>query len=162
MPEPTTRRGRDTKERIVATAAALMYEHGVSATSIEDILAASDTGKSQFYHYFTSKDDLVSAVLQHQLDRILEDQQAYPLGTWSGLVAWFDALINAHEARFQFHGCPLGSIAGEVLEQGEPLRREAANTFLRWEASLSRELRVMRMRGMLRDNADPNVLAETT
>ncbi len=67
MPEPITRRGKVTKARIVELAAALMYERGVSATSIEDILTASGTGKSQLYHYFSSKEELVAEVLRHQL-----------------------------------------------------------------------------------------------
>jgi len=74
MPEPTTRRGKDTKGRIVELAAALMYERGVSATSIEDILAASGTGKSQFYHYFSSKEELIAEVLRHQLQQVLQEQ----------------------------------------------------------------------------------------
>jgi len=59
MREPTTRRGRDTRRRIVAVAAELMYERGVGATSVEDVLAASGTGKSQFYHYFSSREELL-------------------------------------------------------------------------------------------------------
>lgn len=162
MPQPTTHRGRDTKARILAAAAALMYERGVSATSIEDILTASDTGKSQFYHYFISKEDLVGHVLRHQLGRLLEQQDTHLTGTWSGIAAWFDVMTNAHETLFKFHGCPLGSIAGEVIGQGEALRSQAANAFAQWEASLSRELGLMQARGLLRDDANPTILAETT
>lgn len=162
MPQPRTHRGRDTKGRILAVAAALMYERGVSATSIEDILTASGTGKSQFYHYFTSKEDLVGHVLRHQLDRLLEQQDTHLTGTWSGIAAWFDAMTNAHETLFNFHGCPLGSIASEVIEQGEPLRNQAADAFAQWEASLSRELGLIQARGLLRDDANPTILAETT
>ena len=56
MPEPITRRGKVTKGRVVGSAAALMYQRGVSATSIVDIPAASETGKSQLYHYFSGKE----------------------------------------------------------------------------------------------------------
>ncbi|MGH3871248.1 MAG: TetR/AcrR family transcriptional regulator [Pseudonocardiaceae bacterium] len=161
MPQPTTHRGRDTKGRILSVAAALMYERGVSATSIEDILTASGTGKSQFYHYFTSKDDLIGHVLRHQLGRLLEQQDIHLSGTWSGITAWFDAITNAHETLFKFHGCPLGSIASEVIEQGKPLRSQAADAFAQWEASLSRELGLIQAQGLLGDDANPTILAET-
>jgi AcrR family transcriptional regulator len=162
MTEPRTDRGRDAKGRILTAAATLMYERGVAAARLDDILAASGTGKSQFYHYFTSKEDLVGAVLHHQLDRILNQQQAHQLDTWDGLTAWFEATTTAHETSLNFHGCPLGSIANEVLEQGEPLRRQAIDAFARWEAALANALLSMQARGLLRGDADPPTLAETT
>ena len=87
MPEPITRRGKVTKGRIVELAAALMYERGVSATSIEDILTASGTGKSQLYHYFSSKEELVAEVLRHQLQQVLQQQSLFHLDTWEGISA---------------------------------------------------------------------------
>ncbi|MBA3306757.1 MAG: helix-turn-helix transcriptional regulator, partial [Thermoleophilaceae bacterium] len=63
--EPKTTRGRERKSAIIEAAAALMHERGVRATGLEDVLLASGAGKSQFYHYFSSKDDLAAAVLEH-------------------------------------------------------------------------------------------------
>ena len=53
--EPVTSRGRQTKARIVAVAAELMYDRGVATTSVDDVLLAAGVGKSQFYHYFSAK-----------------------------------------------------------------------------------------------------------
>ncbi|MDP8903842.1 MAG: TetR family transcriptional regulator, partial [Chloroflexota bacterium] len=39
--EPRTTRGRAAKARIIAAAAELMHRHGVAATSVDDVLAAS-------------------------------------------------------------------------------------------------------------------------
>ena len=61
-----------------------------------------------------------------------------------------------------YRGCPLGSITGQVLDQGEPLRSRAADAFIRWESSLSDGLRAMQATGLLRDDADPDALAEST
>jgi AcrR family transcriptional regulator len=41
-----------TKDRILAVALDLFHENGINATSVDDILEASGTGKSQFYYYF--------------------------------------------------------------------------------------------------------------
>ncbi len=98
MPEPTTRRGRDSKARIVSAAAKLMYERGVTATTVDDILAASGTGKSQFYHYFPDKDALVTEVVAYQLDGILEAQSRYALDSWEGIDGWLQALIDVHDS----------------------------------------------------------------
>ncbi len=61
-----------------------------------------------------------------------------------------------------YRGCPLGSIAGELVDQGEPLRSQAADAFTRWESSLADGLRTMQATGLLRDDADPHALAEST
>jgi len=46
----STERGRRTRAAIVDTAATMMYANGVATTALDDILAASGTGKSQLYH----------------------------------------------------------------------------------------------------------------
>ncbi|TQN44013.1 TetR family transcriptional regulator [Blastococcus colisei] len=162
MPEPTTRRGKDTKGRIVESAAALMYERGVSSTSIEDILAASGTGKSQFYHYFSSKEQLVAEVLRHQLQQVLREQSRFPLDTWEGISAWFGAMVDMQQNQRDYRGCPLGSITSQLLDHGDLLRTQAADAFAHWESVLSDGLQAMQSSGLLRDDADPDTLAETT
>jgi TetR/AcrR family transcriptional regulator, transcriptional repressor for nem operon len=51
-PRSLTVRGAATRARIVEAAAALIYEHGVERTSLDDVMAASGASKSQLYHYF--------------------------------------------------------------------------------------------------------------
>jgi len=52
----------------VASAADLVYDRGVAGTSLDEVLAASRTSKSQLYHYFADKDGLVRAVIAEQLN----------------------------------------------------------------------------------------------
>ncbi len=158
--QPATRRGRDSKARIVSTAAQLMYERGVRATTVDDILAASGTGKSQFYHYFSDKDALVIEVLSYQLERILEDQSQFALDSWDGIVAWLLALVDMHEGRWGLHGCPLGSIAAEASEHGESLRLSTAAVFAQWESVLAAAFDSMRGKGDLKATFDSAALAE--
>jgi len=139
-----------------------MYQRGVSATSIEDILTASGTGKSQLYHYFSSKEELVAEVLRHQLQQVLQQQSLFHLDTWEGISAWFQAIVDMQQDQRSYRGCPLGSIVSEVIDQGEPLRSQAADAFTRWESALVEGLRTMQARGLLRDDADPYALAEST
>ena len=59
--EPRTGRGRASRERIVEHAAELFAERGVAGASLDDVLAAAGAGKSQLYHYFSGRDELVEA-----------------------------------------------------------------------------------------------------
>lgn len=53
---------RNTKGRIVSSAWELFYEQGYDNTTIEDIVERSETSKGSFYHYFESKDALLSSL----------------------------------------------------------------------------------------------------
>ena len=162
MTVPLTRRGRDSTARIVAAAAELMYERGVTATSVEDVLRKSGAGKSQFYHYFSSREELVAEVLRHQLALVLEEQKHFHLDTWDGIREWFEAMVLAQQARRRFLGCPLGSLAGEVLQQGDLLRETAADAFACWQQALVEGLAGLQAAGLLRGDVDLEVVAEST
>ena len=158
--EPRTTRGRAVKARIVAAAAELMHRRGVAATSVDHVLAASGTGKSQFYHYFADKRDLVEAVLRHQLERVLAEQRRFDVGTWDGIRAWLESLLVAQMQRGFYGGCPLGSVVAEVADQDERLRTIAVEAFARWEAELTAGLRSLQERNELRADVDVERLAE--
>ncbi|MGI8623974.1 MAG: TetR/AcrR family transcriptional regulator [Solirubrobacteraceae bacterium] len=148
----------------MAAAARLFHERGVTATSVEQVLAAAQAGKSQFYRYFPSKVDLVSEVIRYQSDRYLGWQRTLleRLDSWEGLEAYFDALVASYAERELVGGCPIGSLAAELADQNEAHRRELAEAFSLWEASLAQAMANMRAAKKLRSDADPSRLAATT
>ena len=61
-----------TKAKITKVAWQLFHEKGYSETTIDDIIAASGTSKGSFYHYYSSKDELLSS-LSEVLDANYEE-----------------------------------------------------------------------------------------
>lgn len=59
-----SRRGEDTKVRILDAAQALVLERGFAATPVDEIIRATDLTKGAFFHHFPSKADLAQALLQ--------------------------------------------------------------------------------------------------
>ena len=158
--EPGTERGRETKVRIVEAAARLMHMQGVDATSLDQILAESGTGKGQMYHYFSTKTDLVEAVLHHQLQRVLADQRRFDIANWDGIEHWLDSMLQAHAQHGFRGGCPLESLIAQVVDRDDRLRVVAAQAFSLWVDNLAAGLGTLQNRGELRDDADPQRLAE--
>jgi AcrR family transcriptional regulator len=56
------------RDEFVDVAMRLMQTKGWDATSIQDVLAATGASKGAFYHYFTSKADLLEAVIERITD----------------------------------------------------------------------------------------------
>lgn len=164
MGVPSTERGRRTRQRILASAAELIYERGIEATSVDDVLAASAAGKSQFYHYFAGKEALVRDVLAYQLERLVAEQRPFleRLDSFEGIEAWFAFILDLHRRRGFLGGCPIGSLASEAADRGGELRNDLVAAFDSWEAFLRAGLTRMREGGELRPEADPEALAEAT
>lgn len=53
---------KNTKGKIVSAAWKLFYEQGYDNTTVDDIVFESETSKGSFYHYFSSKDALLSSL----------------------------------------------------------------------------------------------------
>jgi TetR/AcrR family transcriptional repressor of nem operon len=159
--ERLTPKGERTRGRIVSEAARLMHHGGVAETTIEDVKAAAGVSSSQLYHYFTDKEQLVQAVIDHQADLIVGNTERAGLGSPAGLRAWRD-LVVAQAARASGQGgCPLGSLGGQLAETDSTAREQIADGFGRWSDALRDGLRQLQAAGQLRPGLDPDELAVT-
>ena len=160
--QPTrTARGIATRARIVEAATDLVRAHGVANTSLDAVLAASNASKSQLYHYFAGKDDLVLAVIQRQTECVLAAQEPLlkKFNSLAGLRRWRDALVELSGQNDGAGGCPLGSLVPELAESSAKSRALLAEGFKRWEAYLVAGFTAMRARGELKPSAEPADLA---
>jgi TetR/AcrR family transcriptional repressor of nem operon len=158
--EPTTRRGRASRERIVERAAELFAERGIAATSVDEVLAAAGAGKGQFYHYFRGRDELAAAAVGFRCAQVVAGL-TQALGAVSSL-AGLERALAAFVAGFEqlgMPGCPIGTLATEVAGRNEEARVQAAAGFDAWERLLADALERARERGELRADAPSAVLA---
>jgi TetR/AcrR family transcriptional regulator, transcriptional repressor for nem operon len=161
--EPRTDKGRATRNRVLDAATALVFEHGVAGTTLDDVRAAANVSKGQLYQYFADKDDLVHAVIDRTVQQVLGAQpRLLDLSSWAAIAAWFDDLVQLQVDRRAIGGCPIGGLAGQLAETDEQARTELAAGFDRWEAPLRDGLRQMQAAGKLRRGAQPARLATAT
>ena len=67
---------KGTKERIVRSAWALFEQNGFDNVSVDEIVAAAESSKGSFYHYFSSKEDLLAEqpqTIDQDYERWLEE-----------------------------------------------------------------------------------------
>ena len=161
---PATAKGRATRERILQAAAELVAEKGAAGMSLDDVRARTGASRSQLYHYFEDRDDLVHAVIGVTADAILDSQGGLldHLDSWAGIDRWFDTLVQDQVARQARGGCPIGCLVGQLAETDPDARAAIAAGLERYEAHLRDGLTRMKARGKLLKDADPAALAIAT
>jgi TetR/AcrR family transcriptional repressor of nem operon len=131
----------DRRTQILDAAAHLISERGFTQTSIDDVIRESRlSGKSHFYHYFKSKEELGYAVLNRQFERfaerglaILREPMIDPL---ERLQLFIDSLVALQAERGCKGGSPFGSLAAEMADAHEGFRKRIDVVFERWTAQI--------------------------
>lgn len=161
---PTTSKGAATRQRILDAACDLVFERGAVVLNLDEVLAVTGTSKSQLYHYFADKSDLIHAVVARQGERVLALQRPVlaDVDGWEALRRWRDAVVGVVEGLSGRGGCPIGSLADELAELDEQARTEAAAIFEQWQDLLVDALRAVVVAGQLRPDADLENLALAT
>jgi len=161
---PATAKGRAMRERIVQAAAELVAEKGVAGVSLDDVRARTGASRSQLYHYFEDRDDLIRAVVEATTDAVLgrQDELFDHLDSWAGIDRWFEFMVQHQIEQQARGGCPIGSLAGQLAESDPKARAAIAAGFDRWEAHVREGLTRMKAHGKLRKDADPAALATAT
>jgi TetR/AcrR family transcriptional repressor of nem operon len=127
--QPASRQGAreaGKRERLVAAARQVLYEHGMGTATLADIAAAADVPVGNVYYYFKTKDALVGAVIEsyrHSFDE-LSAQLSQEEGPAGRLKALLEALTSRRE-RLASYGCPIGSLNCELGKRDDDLRTEA-------------------------------------
>jgi AcrR family transcriptional regulator len=143
-----TAKGAATRQRIVDAAAGRVRSHGVVGTSLDDVMKATDTSKSQLFHYFPNgKAELLLAVAQHEADRVLSDQQPYlseldSVETWQ---SWRDLVVRRY--REQGQQCPLSALQSELGVNDPSVRAVVTELLATWQDRIVAGIRTMQAGG---------------
>ena len=152
-----TRRGEATRNRIVEVAADLVQRNGISETTLDQVMEASGASKSQLYHYFEDKQELLREASALQASRVLGTQGRILEGFDSvlGLRKWTDALLLLSRAQ----GCPLGALVYQLPRTSKGANKEVGAGMEAWRQLLENGLANMKARGELAEQAEPAEIA---
>jgi AcrR family transcriptional regulator len=147
--------GADVRERILATASDLFYQHGTRAVGVDLVVEKAGVAKTSLYRHFGTKDDLVVAFLQRMDEQFWqtwdEVTEQHPNDARAELNAQLD-WIGERAGEPLYRGCPQINIAAEYPEVDHPARKFAKKHKL----ELRRRLKVIAER---LDCANPDELA---
>lgn len=158
-----TEKGRAMRDRIVQSAADLVFATGAREATLDNVRSAVGASKSQLYHYFGDKDELLHEVIDFQGERIIRAQQPElaAIDSVASLKRWRDKLVQLGDAFGKIGGCPIGSLANELAGHSENHRRALAVHFDHWATHIEDGLLRMQTNGSLKPSLDPKALSIT-
>lgn len=94
----TDRRKQEVRDRILGAAFDLFLDHGVSATTIEDICERADVANRTFFNHFATRHDMMRALADERLlnlhdvafDRVNEPIPARLIGLFDDIASTLD------------------------------------------------------------------------
>jgi AcrR family transcriptional regulator len=137
-----TRPGK--RERLVAAAADLVYQHGVERTTLAEIADAADVPPGNVYYYFKTREDLLRALVERRRDEVRGvlanlERRRTPQARLKGLAELWAAASD----EVAQNGCPLGCLATELGKTNPDLAPDAAGVFedlIDWSEEQFREI----------------------
>lgn len=107
-----------TRDQIVSAADQLFYQHGFEHTSFAHIARAVGISRGNFYYHFKSKDEILTAVIDHRLrtTEALLGQWESEGGTPSERIRSFINILIMNQAKIALYGCPVGTLCTELAK----------------------------------------------
>ncbi len=133
---------RETRERIVRTAARLIIENGVANTSLADIAREARISKGTLFYHFPSKADLIFDISERHMNRITQKIISWVNSTAGALPAdkmlrtVFDILLTS-EKRGQIHVY----LIQEALTAEPSLRKRFKEAYGQWRTTVESGLK---------------------
>jgi AcrR family transcriptional regulator len=150
-----TAKGRATRQRIIEGAAAEIRARGIAQTTLEDIMARTQTSKSQLFHYFPDgKDQLLLAVAALESQTVLDDQQPHlsALTSWAAWQRWRDAVVDRYVRQGQ--NCPIAVLMSEIGRTTPGAQAVTAELMAKWHGAIAAGIRSMQGQGKISIAAD--------
>jgi AcrR family transcriptional regulator len=118
-----TQETSEARRRILETADRLFYQDGIRAVGVDRIIAEANVAKMSLYKHFSSKDELILAVLKHREECVLaffrSATERHSRKAKSPLRAFFAALKDYFESP-GFRGCAFQNAAVELADPSHP------------------------------------------
>ena len=134
----------DARQRVVETAAEMLAQHGLNATSIREMAKRAKAPLGSTYHHFPDgKQQVVVEAVEFagaQVTASLDHHlQAGAAAGIRGFLAMWRAILLRSDFRI---GCPVLAVAVEepMGESGEEARKATARAFRQWEEKLAASL----------------------
>lgn len=157
-----TAKGYATREHIVRSAAQVLLSDGISGFNLDKVRQAASVSGSQLTYYFADRQALIKAVVEHQIQAVLQFHRQPSLAglqTFEDYERWAQQNL-AHLGKIGYRGAPTyHMLAGQLAKSDSAIRDALAAGYWRWVDLLEDAFRGMTDAGVLATSATARHLA---
>ncbi|WP_273266997.1 TetR/AcrR family transcriptional regulator [Flexistipes sinusarabici] len=156
-------KGEVTKNKIMEAAVKLIFQKGIEATSISDIVKETGVAKGSIFFHFPDKQTLVSKALMQYENKFFIFLEQSLTGNTPGeqLINFFENVSKAHKKKNYAGGCIFGNTALEMADKNEIFTGIVSNVFKKWVKHIGKVIEEAVKTGEIRKDIKPDVLAST-
>jgi TetR/AcrR family transcriptional repressor of nem operon len=161
-------RPSDARERLIEAARSVIFAQSYASVSVDALCATAGVAKSSFYHFFSSKQDLVLAAIESHW-RWFEESVLAPTFTDSlpppeRILRFFELVLERQLSQKQLeghmHGCPAGNLTLEMSTQDELIRARVEQLFRDWLGYFEQMLHEAKEQGLVPPTLDAPLTAQ--
>jgi TetR/AcrR family transcriptional regulator, transcriptional repressor for nem operon len=137
-------RQTEKRDRLIQTAAALVYQQGFHHTTLADIAQQAQVPLGTVYYFFKTKEAIGEAVVEYRLNESREQcqQSENDPDPRARLQSFIQMMLDNDQTLAQ-SGCPIGTLCSELHKQGGPLAQHASKIFESLLAWLTTQFQLM-------------------
>jgi TetR/AcrR family transcriptional regulator, transcriptional repressor for nem operon len=156
-----SKKGDQTRQRIIEKAAQVFNRRGFAGASISDLMEATGLEKGGIYRHFESKQQLAEAAFDYAWDAVSAPRQRGMDEQKSSLdkLLLFVRNFVGEPPRTITGGCPLLNTAVDCDDGNVLLRNKARTALSGWRSRIADLVRSGQYNGELRKTIDPDSIA---
>lgn len=161
-------RPSDARERLIEAAKSVIFAQSYEGVSVDELCVAAGVTRSSFYHFFSSKQELVLVAIESQWQWF---EQAVLAPTFlddcppqERILRFFELVLERqleHKlASGYMRGCPAGNLTLEMSTQDEVIRARVERFFREWLRYFERMLDEAKEQGCVPTTLDVAITAQ--
>ncbi|MBA5688896.1 TetR/AcrR family transcriptional regulator [Rugamonas apoptosis] len=115
----------DTRKHLLQTAASLSKQKGFSITGVDALVAAAGLTSGAFYNHFSSKNELFSELLKHEVENgffmFVDKVEGESEDEW--IARQLKSYLNWGHVQHPESGCVASSLGAEIARADKPTRK---------------------------------------
>ncbi len=157
MKIPTEDYMEDIRSKLIDATYKEVFANGYGATSLSNILKASDCTKGSMYHYFKSKKELILAMIEEKIAKKTQEFWQDLESTETNIIEFLIYMFKDTSKRDFAKGCALGNILQESLINDEDFATLVKNIFAQWQELFRKTLEKAKFNNEIKNIDTQNV-----
>lgn len=137
----TAEHKQETRARLLSMGGAVVKKNGFATTGVDSLMGAVGLTGGAFYCHFSSKSDLLRAVIERELGL---SREMLTSRDELSLEAWLNDALNRYlsydHVKHPENGCPLPALSTEVARSTKPVKRVYEGQLTQLQQRLAKRL----------------------